>query len=172
MKRLITPSVIVSFIFLGIFLYVLIGAFSFSSMPRLFPLVVGGAGVVVVLFQIILGFRKAYRSRATDSGAIQDQDQGMAFDFEVTADETSREGVRITIEQFVWVFGLLLGLWLIGFYISVPIFVFAYLMRHGESWKLSGILGAIMAVVVWGLFHELLNLPFPEGVLVRLFPWD
>lgn len=170
MKRFITPSVIVSFVFLGVFSYILIGALSFSSMPRLFPLVVGGVGVVVVLFQMILGFVKVYRLSASDSDGAHDQEQGMAVDFEVTEDETSREGVRITIEQLIWVFGLLLGLWLIGFYMSIPIFVFAYLMRHGESWKLSGILGAIMAVVVWGLFHELLNLPFPEGVLISLFP--
>jgi hypothetical protein len=49
------------------------------------------------------------------------------------------------------------------------VFVFAYLKRNGESWRLSLILATVMAVVVRGLFNELLNLPFPQGVLISLF---
>ncbi|MGA1206833.1 MAG: tripartite tricarboxylate transporter TctB family protein [Litorivicinaceae bacterium] len=165
MYRLFSPSNLVGATLLIYFVYVVVGSFEFSPLPGLFPLVVGGVGIFVIALHF--GAKVVRRSELMppDVGA----NAPGAVDFEITDDETSREGVRITIEQLAWIFGLFLGLWTLGFYLSVPVFVFAYLKRNGESWRLSLILAAVIAAVVRGLFNELLNLPFPQGVLISLF---
>lgn len=166
MSRVFSLSNLVGFALLAYFIYVALGSAEFSPLPGLFPLVVGGVGIVV----IALHFAAQLIRRPTNPEAPgESSTTPAAVDFEITEDETSREGLRITAEQLAWVFGLFLALWTLGFYLSVPIFVFAYLKRNGESWRLSLILAAVMAVVVRGLFHELLNLPFPQGVLISLF---
>ncbi len=165
MRRVFSASNIVGAILLAYFVYVVIGSFEFSPLPGLFPMVVGVVGIIVIVVHFVA---KAIRESEKIPAGTGANAPG-AVDFEITEDETSREGIRITIEQLAWVFGLFLSLWAFGFYLSVPVFVFAYLKRNGESWRLSLILATVMAVVVRGLFNELLNLPFPQGVLISLF---
>jgi hypothetical protein len=65
---------------------------------------------------------------------------------------------------------LLAAIVLLGFSISVPLFVFLYLKLQGkESWILSVVLAAVAWVFVYGLFDQLLHLPFPQGWLLALF---
>jgi len=68
-----------------------------------------------------------------------------------------------------WIFGLLAAIVLLGFSISVPLFVFLYLKLQGkESWILSVVLAAVAWVFFYGLFDQLLHLPFPQGWLLAL----
>jgi Tripartite tricarboxylate transporter TctB family len=55
----------------------------------------------------------------------------------------------------------------LGFPIAIALMMFTYLkIQGGESWVLSIALTVIAWLAFWGLFVKLLNLPFPEGLLI------
>jgi len=73
---------------------------------------------------------------------------------------------------FVWILGLFAGVWLVGFVLSVPLFVFLYLKFQGEE-KLRVALtsGACMLLLIVGVFHLVLNVPWPDGVFPQAEEW-
>lgn len=73
---------------------------------------------------------------------------------------------RRTISIFSWIFGFFAGIWLLGFAVTVPAFVFLYLkVQSREGWALSLALTAAAWLIFWGLFVRLLRLPFPDGAV-------
>jgi len=60
------------------------------------------------------------------------------------------------------------SVWLLGFTITIPLMVFAYLRSYKERWVLSVTLTILAWVFFYMLFVRLLNLPFPDGVI---FTW-
>lgn len=74
-----------------------------------------------------------------------------------------------TLLSFMFIIGLLLLIFLFGFPLGVPLFVFLYLKIQGkESWGISVGLTALAWGSLYGLFVRLLNTPFPEGWVQRL----
>jgi hypothetical protein len=159
-RSLITVSL------LGVFGYVIFGAVGEPLQAKLFPMTVGVIGLALVLFQLVRELRGGLTAAGTD-GAGQDDAAG-AGDFTITAAERTREGRLRALEQFGWLAGLLLGLWLLGFYVALPLMVALYLLRYRERPLLVGALTVGVALVVWGVFDRLLHLPFPAG---KLFVW-
>ncbi len=73
------------------------------------------------------------------------------------------------INIFLWIFGFITGVWLVGFSISIPVVIFLYLkMQAREGWALSVVLTGAGWLLYWGLFDRILHLPFPEG---KVFFW-
>ncbi|HEU4343129.1 MAG TPA: hypothetical protein VFU31_16370, partial [Candidatus Binatia bacterium] len=65
--------------------------------------------------------------------------------------------------------GFFLGIWLLGFTVTIPLMVFSYLkIQSNESWGVSLMLTALAWLVFYFLFVRLLTLPFPEGLI---FTW-
>ena len=87
-----------------------------------------------------------------------------ATDFQISTDVPREVALRRTVAVIAWIAGFFALIALIGFPRAVPLFVFLYLKVQGrESWWLS--IG--FSVLVWGFFYglfvELLNIPFPAG---------
>jgi Tripartite tricarboxylate transporter TctB family len=76
---------------------------------------------------------------------------------------------RRVLVAVAWMLGFFAAVVLLGFPLAVPLFLLLYLkLQGGEGWLLSiGITLAVTAVF-YGLFDELLHLPFPAG---WLFSW-
>ena len=53
MKHVFSASNIVGAILLAYFVYVVIGSFEFSPLPGLFPMVVGGVGIIVIVVHFV-----------------------------------------------------------------------------------------------------------------------
>jgi len=71
-----------------------------------------------------------------------------------------------TINIFLWIFGLIASIWLLGFAVTVPLLVFLYLkVQSREGWLLSVVLAGVAWIMLWGLFDRLLHLPFPESMI-------
>jgi hypothetical protein len=74
---------------------------------------------------------------------------------------------RRTLLACAWIFGFLAAIVLLGFPVAVPLFVFAYLKLQGkEGWIFSLVFTAIVWALFYGLFDQLLHLPFPAGWLL------
>ncbi len=75
-----------------------------------------------------------------------------------------------TIAVISWTIGFFVAIWLLGFSIAVPLMILLYLKIAGkESWLMTAQVTFFSWLFYWGLFEKLLNVPFPEGLLIGLF---
>ena len=73
---------------------------------------------------------------------------------------------RATLGAFGWVFGFFFLIVLLGFPITIPLFVFSYAKFQGkEQWGASLALTFFSWLIFWGLFIRLLHIPFEDGLL-------
>ena len=112
--------------------------------PRaaLFPLVMGIPLLVLTLAQMVIDLRGA------------------------AAPEDAPGGAQAAISVLGWMVLFIVFVLLVGFPLSVPLFIFGYLVLSGrERWPLS----LALAGIAWGLFYllfeKLLHFPFEAGVL-------
>jgi len=87
-----------------------------------------------------------------------------AADFKLS-DHLPRElALRRTALAIGWILGFFALIVLAGFLIGVPLFVFLYLRIQGkEGWIFSAIFTLGVWAFFYGLFDQLLHLPFPAG---------
>jgi len=127
---------------------------------RLYPWAIGFPMVILAFIQVILDLR-GYKAKETSDGA--------PVDFQFTKEIDPALAKKRAIVMFTWFFCFLLGVWLLGFPISIVIMMFSYLkIQSRESWITSISLTAIAFGFFWMLFVKLLTLPFPDG---RIFVW-
>jgi Tripartite tricarboxylate transporter TctB family len=148
---------ICALIFFIVWVYV---AQEWRLQARLYPWAIGFPMVIFAVIQVILDLR-GFKPKETPDGA--------PVDFQFTKDIDPALAKKRAIIMFSWFFGFLLGIWLVGFPISIVVMMFTYLkIQSRESWVTSIGLTAIAFVFFWMLFVKLLTLPFPEG---RIFAW-
>ena len=76
---------------------------------------------------------------------------------------------RRTANIGAWIVGLFVAIWMIGFNIAIPLFVFLYLkVESREKWWFSLLFAGVGWAFVYGLFIRVLHIPFPEP---QLFLW-
>lgn len=76
---------------------------------------------------------------------------------------------RIEMRRFslmlAWVLALMLGIYLFGFKIAVPVFAFSYLKWRGRSWLTATIFAAVALAVLYGIFELGLKAPLFKGLI-------
>ena len=148
---------ICALIFFIVWVYV---AQEWRLQARLYPWAIGFPMVVFAVIQVILDLRGFKPTKTSDSAPV---------DFQFTKEIDPALAKKRAIVMFTWFFCFLLGVWLVGFPISIVVMMFTYLkIQSKESWGLSIGLTAIAYGFFWSLFVKLLTLPFPEG---RIFAW-
>jgi Tripartite tricarboxylate transporter TctB family len=113
-------------------------------------LLLGSIGVVLVAVQLILDFKAAGEEAASITRPT----------FEVSAVEhQSRWG---SLEIWAWLCGLFFAIHLIGMPIALPLFVFLYTKLYGGSWATSLIFAAATWGFLYGVFEQVLHVPWPK----------
>lgn len=150
---------LVVIVFFIVFVYL---AKDWRLQARLYPWVIG---IPMIALAVIHFVRELLAGEETkkpeaDSGATP-------VDFQFSQDVDPRLARARTFNIFGWIFGFFAAIYLLGFQISVPLFVFLYLkVQSREPWPISLGLTAFAWLLFWGLFDWLLKLPFPEGALI------
>jgi Tripartite tricarboxylate transporter TctB family len=148
---------ICALIFFIVWVYV---AQEWRLQARLYPWAIGFPMVILAVIQVILDLRGFKPTKTPD---------GTPMDFQFTKEIDPALAKKRAIVMFTWFFCFLLGVWLVGFPISIVVMMFSYLkIQSKESWGLSIGLTVIAYGFFWLLFVKLLTLPFPEG---RIFAW-
>ncbi|MBI4524729.1 MAG: tripartite tricarboxylate transporter TctB family protein [Deltaproteobacteria bacterium] len=94
---------------------------------------------------------------------------GSARAVQFSQPDDERHPLRRTIAAFSWIIGFFGGIWLLGFSVSIPLFLFLYIKVYsGEGWALSLTLACAAWLLYFGLFDRLLHLPFPDGMIFSL----
>ena len=74
--------------------------------------------------------------------------------------------VRRAVNIFGWILGFFFVIWLLGFILAVPLFVFSYLtIQAREKIWVALIYMAVMLLFLLGVFHYVLHIPWPEGMI-------
>ena len=124
---------------------------------RLYPWAIGIPMLILAIVQVILDL-KGVKAKPSDATP-------MDYQFSQVTDPVIAR--KRTITMFSWLVGFIFGIWLLGFPIAIALMMFTYLKFQGkEPWVLSITLTVIAWVFFWILFVRLLNLPFPEGLLI------
>jgi hypothetical protein len=91
---------------------------------------------------------------------------GAAVDLEFTSGVPPEIERRRVISAFSWIAAFVLSVYLIGFPITVPLFIFAYLRFESGVGLLAGVLAtAFTWALFFALFQKLVHLQFEQGAL-------
>jgi hypothetical protein len=144
-----------AFVFFCVFVY---QAQEWRLQARLYPWAIGIPMVILAIVQVILDLKGVKAKESADATPM---------DYQFTKDVDPRTARKRAITMFAWLFGFFFAIWLLGFPIAIALMMFTYLkFQGGESWVLSVALTIVAWIVFYGLFVRLLNLPFPEGLLI------
>jgi len=72
---------------------------------------------------------------------------------------------------FGWMVAFLGSMAVVGLIPTVPIFVIAYMRLEGpEKWRHAALMAVVMVTLIYGVFDQLLNIPWPPTYLGTWFP--
>lgn len=140
------------------FAYVVVSAFGFPAISRRVPQTVGLIGLAFALIEL-------FASMAQRAHGADEHRSGIQVDLEV--DKGIPAGV--ILKRFSLVFTAILGLvvtiWLLGFYVAIPLFVGLYLKLVGGEplVRVAAVSAAMFALLV--VFRMLFEIYYPPGAL-------
>jgi Tripartite tricarboxylate transporter TctB family len=122
------------------------------------------------LFPVSIGIAVFSLSLATSililTGKGGSSGKRAAVDFQLSDDVDEATATRRTLGAFAWIIGFLLLIILLGFSISIPLFVFLYAKFQGrEKWWVSIALTFFSWFFFWGLFVWLLDIGLQDGLI-------
>jgi hypothetical protein len=126
---------------------------------RLLPLVIGIPTLCLALFQLFRELTSLARPDAPRKVAT--------MDLEIDSSLPTVLVIKRALTLFGYLVGLLIGITLVGFFISMPLFTFLYLKFQGkETWLFSLVLAAGVLLLI-KTFDGVLHPVWIEGVV----PW-
>lgn len=178
-SRMRLGDVLLGGLLLAVFVLGYLEAQGWPFRARMFPEMVCTAGAVFALLELVA---LAVRARRRDSAPAADPvhaDQNAArngttresADDDEDVDDQSLEYVFGTAGRgawtraVAWVAGFFISLWLLGVFVTVPVFSFAYLRVAGQvGWRASAVYAAVAGGLIWLVFGRLLLVPMPAGI--------
>jgi putative tricarboxylic transport membrane protein len=132
---------------------------NFGYRAGLFPWVIGIPTLILALGQFA---RELY-------GKKKKKVAGLEESVEIQVDIAPELVRQRTISILLWTVGFFVAIWLLGFSYAVPLTILLYLKVAGnESWLMTASVTFFCWLFYWSLFEKMLNVPFPEGLLIEL----
>jgi hypothetical protein len=139
-------------------------ALQWSWDTRLFPLAIGIPALLMSLYQVIVEFKRS-RQREGVEQAPPPQIMDIALDQSIPKEVVTRR----TAIALAWIFSLVLAIWLAGFLIATPLFVFFYLRYEARAtYPMAVLVAAVTLLFIWGLFDQILHTAWPDAVIFRI----
>ena len=147
-------------VFFCVFLIALSGfaifsAFGWTFKAKLFPLSVSIPLLILAIAQLLL----------TLSGNDQTNDSA-AMDIDFTTDVPPELVRRRVIGVFCWIVSFILLVYLLGFPVTVPLFIFLFLRFQSA---VSSLTSVMLTAITWGgfylLFQKLVHIQFQDGAI-------
>ncbi len=159
------PRSLFTLMVLAVVAFGVYSASEWQIQARLFPWVIGIPALFFCFCQLIADF---FERR----GADETEDLRGMMDLPVDRSVPTSVVVSRAVNSLLWIVGLFAGIWLIGFVISIPLFVLLYLkFQAGEPFKVGLVSGATLALLIIGVFHLVLHVPWAEGVFPQPEEW-
>lgn len=160
---LLNGRVLFTLLMLTVFVTMVVVALGFPPDSRFAPLVIGIPGIVLTLGQLIADFLDTRRSppgKRREPGLTQAKAQAGAT--------PAGSVVKRELVMFAYVFGLVAGVVLFGFWIAIPVFILVFLRLHErESWSFTLLLTAAGTAVLYLVFDRMLSIILHDGFVTR-----
>ncbi len=140
-------------VIMAIALVVIVLSLGMPFSSRLLPLV---SGIAIFLLSAIK-LRQEFSSRDRTGEAVAED--------EVEKREASKATRRGSLLAFTWLIGFVLALYLLGFLVAIPLFIFSYMKSHGTRWRTSIIFTIVILAVVYFGFERGLDITLYRGLL-------
>ena len=129
---------------------------SFSSGSRMLPMISGICSSAILVFLIVMTF-----SSRLASWYGRFEKKALLMDEKMTVEERKKE-----VSVVAWFVGGTVLVYLVGFIVSIPAFLFLFLKwRAKEKWMVSIVVPVAVTAVVYFVFIWVLSVPLYEGVL-------
>ena len=143
------------FFLIAVAAFAIYSALGWTFKAALFPLSVSIPLLILAAVQL---FQLCHGPEETIDGATVDLD----FSSDVPP-EVERQRV---INTFSWIVGFIVSVYLIGFPLTVPLFIFSYLKFQGDvGWLRTVVTTAITWSLFYVVFQRLVHLQFESGAL-------
>ena len=164
-RKKIDPSFWLSLFFTAVIALLVGTALRLDWDTRLFPWAIGIPALALAVRQLLTDWHGA--------GANIEQGEATPYagvlDIPVDKSISPEEMFRHTVKAARWIFAFAFGIWFVGFLVSIPLFVFFYLVYEAQAHKLVGlIIAGLTFLFVWGIFDRLMHLAWPEAALFTL----
>lgn len=150
-------EIILTLFFGLVIAFALIVAWEWPVRASIIILLLGSVGLILALAQLVLDFKTL---GAKGVGVARPT-------FDLAPIEA--EGRWGSLEIWAWLLGLFATIHVIGFPLTLPLFVFLYCKTYGGGWLLSLVLSSLTFGFLYGVFEQVLHVPWPEplvGVLL------
>lgn len=159
MKVKINAAAVFTFFVMLVLAGALITSREWSFATRLFPWVIAIPALCLCAIQFLTELYRAHRP-------VTDEDVSGVMDLPVDKGVPLKLVVLRAANIFSWVFGLFVAVFVIGFVLSAPMFVWLYLtFQAREKWWISLLWTGLTMVFLLGLFHYTLRVPWPHGAI-------
>ena len=179
-----STSFVINFVMLAIFVVMVAVASHYPAQSRFMPFVVGFPAIALCLLQIFLDIRAARRPKPdfidmrSEFERAQDEMSlltGKHMEFEVThtlpvaeAPAAQTDTVRREIVLWAYFLGLIAGVLFFGFWITLPIFITAFLRQEAElTWCRALILGIASTTILYVVFERTLHVSLHPGFITE-----
>ncbi|MDG2176008.1 MAG: tripartite tricarboxylate transporter TctB family protein [Gammaproteobacteria bacterium] len=147
-------SLIVALVMLITAILMLITAYSYSGGSGIFPRFIGWIFIALTMTECLVQLKAVMLLPATETKYL------------VPVADLFTDKVLKEIKGFLWIGLFLMLLYLTGFLITVPLYVFAFLRLSAEkSFKQCTIMAALAALSIYILFVVLLQYRLFQGLL-------
>ena len=153
---------VMNFVMLAIFVVLGGVALGYSAQARFFPLVAAIPAIVLLLLQIFLDVREVKKG-GTLAAPPPELVPG-----QVTTPPTQAETVRREIILWGYFLGLIGGILLFGFWITIPVFLMLFLRQQAEcSLRVSVIAGIGTSILFYLAFEKGLHAQLHPGFITE-----
>ncbi len=128
-------------------------ALGWSLRANILVLTIGGACWLLALVQLFRELRSKHEAESS------------GMDVELTENQKLEKAPMRALDISLWLVGFVVSIWVFGLYIAVSFWSFLYAFRHGSRWWMALIIALICWGFLWGLFEQIVHMPFPDPVL-------
>jgi hypothetical protein len=140
------------FILLVVFLMVSLTYEQYKT--KFMPVLVSVITLVLTVVALIQEIRGAAKK---GSGQQEEREEAKSKKTDVPLSEH--------LKAFIWFFLLIVSVYVLGFFISIPLWVFFYLWRHGHRWWSAMLQGAGAILIAYLVFVVLLQVDLHQGLI-------
>jgi hypothetical protein len=136
-------------IFIMLFsLAIVLGAYRYPyEAARRIPVLIGSVVFVLAVITLVLELR----SKKKDTSDAEEEPSLISY-----------------WKTGAWVCGVGLSIYLVGFLVTIPLFLFSYLKLNSTGWRRSIIVAVITTAVIYALFEYVLKFELYRGLIFNL----
>lgn len=152
---------------LGWFVLLVLEAREWGHQDRLLPMVALIAGIVLTTLHLLylhVPFVESVLPESDSTMGVSPEEVGEEKNTTADETETERNGVSY-LYILLWVLLLPIALYLIGFYLTIPLYVFTFVYFYRRQVIQSIIVSAFTTAFVYGLFEYVLTVRTWDGIL-------